>query len=239
MKQINNYIFYIKTFINIITEDKIRIYAAQSSFFTIVGAFPFWILIFSQNNMGIINTITSIWALSRAFVAITEGLNSIYRIEDTRGYFILRIFSTIYSLFFIIFMICGLSLLVFGKQLINILIQEIPWFNSILGDILNSKRLLILVILTAFFCLLYKYIPNQGTKLLTCLPGALFTGLFWISFSYIYPMYTKTPFHSLQQESPLSTLVLAMLWLYICMYVLFIGAEINKFITNFNKYKRY
>lgn len=186
---------------------------------------------YTSSSLALISTtaIAAIWAASKAFASIMEGFNSIFHVHETRNYMTIRILSVFYTAAFIILIILSLSLLVFGNQLLKVLKHTLPWVYSFLSLILDFKLIYALGILTLFFMFLFKYIPNRKTSLVKELPGALFSAVGWMGFSYIYSLYVDYSDRFSKLYGNLASLAFAMLWLYICMYILFIGAEISKF----------
>ena len=80
--------------------------------------------------------------------------------------------------------------------------------------------------------LLYLVIPNRKSRLLAELPGAVLTAGGWICFSYLFSFYIDHRQNIAFAYGSLTTLAFSMLWLYFCMYILFVGAEINVFLSN-------
>ena len=64
-----------------------------------------------------VTVIAALWLGSKSFLSIIYGLNSVYKIPETRGYFTLRLWAMIYTLLFALLIIATLVLLVFGNQL--------------------------------------------------------------------------------------------------------------------------
>ena len=63
------------------------------------------------------------------------------------------------------------------------------------------------------------------------LPGAVFAAAGWMLFSYFYSLYT-TYFTGVSYiYGSLTAVVLLLLWMYVCMIILLIGAELNKLIA--------
>jgi membrane protein len=60
------------------------------------------------------------------------------------------------------------------------------------------------------------------------LPGACFTSLAWLLFSSLFSIYVGQVGQFSALYGSLTMLILAMLWLYFCMYIVFIGAVLNK-----------
>ena len=88
-----------------------------------------------------------------------------------------------------------------------------------------------LVVLTLFWDMVYKYLPNRTnlskTTMKQQLPGAVFTSCGWLLISFIFSVYLDifTGFSSMYGS--LTTIILIMLWLYVCMYVILLGGELN------------
>lgn len=179
-----------------------------------------------------VTVIVALWSASRGILAIMRGLNNIYNIRETRNYFLLRFFSTIYTLVFAVLLLILLVIFVFGNQLTL-------WFQNFFPEIANYALLVISIrttigisVLIFFFLLIYITIPNHKTSLLQELPGALLTAFGWVGFSYLFSFYINNMSNYARTYGSLTAIVLCMLWLYSCMYILFLGAEINATFAN-------
>ncbi|MBR4868313.1 MAG: YihY/virulence factor BrkB family protein, partial [Clostridia bacterium] len=83
-------------------------------------------------------------------------------------------------------------------------------------------------VLTTLFLLLYLWAPNRRSSILRELPGAMLAALGWIVFSLLYSLYLSHV--NTYIFGSLAAAVFIMLWLYFCIYILFVGAEINQFL---------
>jgi membrane protein len=158
-------------------------------------------------------------------------LNSVYEIKETRNYFFLRITSTIYTLIFAIMVIASMVLFVFGNRLYLWIELKVPVFKGMALLIISLRTIVGLIILLVFFLVIYVVIPNRRTKVMNELPGAMVCAGGWMGFSYAFSYYIDHSNYSSMYGS-LTTIVLFMLWMYFCMYILFIGAEINLMFEN-------
>ncbi|HKL99907.1 MAG TPA: YihY/virulence factor BrkB family protein [Mobilitalea sp.] len=174
-----------------------------------------------------ITAITALWSASKGFLAIMRGLNSVYEINESRNYFFLRITSTIYTLVFAIMLIASMVLFVFGNSLYLWIEQKIPAFQGMALLIISLRTIVGMIILLIFFLIIYLAIPNRKTKIINCLPGAILCSAGWMGFSYAFSYYIDHSSNYSSTYGSLTTIVLFMLWLYFCMYILFIGAEVN------------
>ena len=89
------------------------------------------------------------------------------------------------------------------------------------------------IVLTAFFVLLYKTVPNRHTRWLAELPGAILSAISWMGVSYLYSLYIAQE-RVVRVYGSLAAVVLLLIWLYACMYIVFIGAKINYLLRKKN-----
>lgn len=177
------------------------------------------------------SAIVSLWSASKGILSMMNGLNTIYRTNESRNYFVLRFIATIYTLLFMIILIVMLSVFVFGNKIFDMLIAKIPAINDILGLVISIRTGVGIVIIFLFIALVYKALPNRKVKMKTQIPGAVFTTAAWLLLSYGFSIYIDSFSNFSYMYGSLAGIMLAMLWLYFSMYVIFLGAEINYFIT--------
>ncbi|MDF2542762.1 MAG: putative rane protein [Herbinix sp.] len=179
-----------------------------------------------------ITAISALWSASKGFLAIMKGLNSVYGINETRHYILLRVISTFYTLIFAIMLIATMILFVFGNRLYLWIEQRIPILRDLALLIISLRTFLGLLILLVFFLIIYIVIPNRDSRMTKELPGAIVCAAGWMGFSYAYSYYIDNFANYSSTYGSLTAIVLFMLWMYFCMYILFIGAEINMMFEN-------
>lgn len=176
-----------------------------------------------------LSAITAAWSAGKGFLALMRGMNSVYDVEEQRNYIILRFRSAIYTIVFVISIILSLVVLVFGNSIHQAAVVHMPFLAVITGMILQMKDIVAIAFFTLVFMLLYKFVPNRKARLLSQAPGAVFSSVCWYLFSIGFSLYvTYTPGLSNMYGS-LTTIILAMLWLYFCMYIILLGAELNSY----------
>lgn len=173
--------------------------------------------------------VTAVWSAGRGIMAITNGLNSIYHVEETRNYVWMRLRSAAYTVFFILTIILSLVLLVFGNRIHGILIEYAPILAKVSGFLISIRTVGTLCILTVVFLCLYRFLPNRKTTFKRQLPGAVLTAGAWTIFSFVFSLYIDNFSRISYMYGSLTTLVIVMLWLYSCMYIVLLGAEINAY----------
>ncbi len=176
-----------------------------------------------------LSAITAAWSAGKGFLALMRGMNSVYDVEEQRNYIILRFRSAIYTIVFVVSIILSLVVLVFGNSIHRAAVVHMPFLAVITGMILKLKDVVAIAFFTLVFMLLYKFVPNRKARLLSQAPGAVFSSVCWYLFSIGFSLYvTYTPGLSNMYGS-LTTIILVMLWLYFCMYIILLGAEINSY----------
>ncbi|NLP16111.1 MAG: YihY/virulence factor BrkB family protein [Clostridiales bacterium] len=191
--------------------------------------------IYHKTNSGTlisVTAITALWSAGKGFLAIMKGLNSVYEIQETRKSIFLRIVSTIYTLVFAIMIIASIILFIFGNRLYLWIETRFPVLQDLALLIISVRTIVGLVILLVFFLIIYIVIPNRKTRMAKELPGALVCAAGWMGFSYAFSYYIDHYSNYASMYGSLTTIVLFMLWMYFCMYILFIGAEINLLFQN-------
>lgn len=183
----------------------------------------------SSGTLISLTALTTLWSASKGTLSVVRGLNSIYQIDETRNFITLRFISIFYTIILIITLIFTLTILVFGNTLYTFVATKIPVLETLANILIVLRPLLALSLLTLFFSLLYKIIPNRSSPLILQAPGALFASSGWMLFSFFFSIYIDNFSNFSYMYGSLTAIVLIMLWLYFCMYILFLGAEINVF----------
>jgi len=177
--------------------------------------------------------IVTIWSAGTGTLALKRGLNAIHHIEEKRNYFIVRFFSCLNTLVMLLAMIILMLLFVFENQLVSLAVSLAPE-TAIVWSALQPFRYVALSILLLFLvALIYTYLPTKKRRFLEQLPGATFTALSWAIFSYGFSWYVSFADYSVYGS--LSVVVIFMLWLYMCMYILLVGAYINAYFKKANR----
>ncbi len=177
-----------------------------------------------------VSAVTTLWSASRGISAIRSGLERVYRAGHTKGFFAHRLKSLVSTLIFIAIITAAVTLMLFGDSLGK-------WLRiAKISDVLFRLRTpLFTAALCALFTFMYSSTARRSSRIkngfLPHFPGAVFASVGWTLFSYFYSLYiTHFPNASYIYGS-LAAICLIMLWLYFCMIILLLGAEVNKFLS--------
>ena len=160
-----------------------------------------------------------------------KGFNAIHGIEEDRNFFVRRAISSIQTLLFIVIIAAMLVFVVFGNRIAKLTERFFPYISLIIKSVIEIKWLFFPALLTLVFLFMFKFIPSRRLPLIRQLPGAVVSAIGWYGFSMIYSMYVDYSTYNTMYGS-LATMILALVWLYSCMLILFFGVEFNTLLEN-------
>ena len=176
-----------------------------------------------------ITAVIALWSAGKGMQSITNGLNTIYHVKETRNWLITRIYSVVYTMLFVISLIVSLTLLVLGTRIQAAIAKHFPFIGDILGRIIGARTLLVFAVLFFVFLFLYKVLPNRKATFKSQIPGAFITAVAWSVFSYGFSIYFELVPNFSNMYGNLAAIIMVMLWLYGCMNLVLYGAETNAY----------
>lgn len=197
--------------------------------------------VYSQSTAVIpVTIIVALWSAGRGVLAMTSGLNCIYQSTETRNYFYLRLRASVYTLLFLLVIISGLLLAVFGNRISVFVELNVPVLEKAVEFLIRIRTSLTVGGMMLFCMLLYRFLPDIKirTQWKHQIPGAVFSAVGWQVISLIFSVYLDIFEGFSTMYGSLTTLILVMLWLYFCMYIILMGGLINTMIFRDNLDKK-
>lgn len=193
--------------------------------------------IFSKSGASLVSVtaISALWSASRGFAAVERGVKKVYRLPPHRFFVIDMLISLLYTLALICALVLSLAALVFGGSILSMLEAHIPHLIHTLHWIRYPANLSILIF---FFAMIYQTFSGRKIRFRHQLPGAVFTAIGWVVFSWAFSIYIERFANYSYIYGSLAALVLLMLWLYSCMIILLCGAEVNMRLLFFETQKK-
>lgn len=181
-----------------------------------------------HRSMGIISVtaVMAVWSAAKGVQYMAAGLNSVNDLEETRNWFVLRLWAAVYMVIFLIAIVFLLLVVVFGNSLRYLAAEYVPFLEDAVSLISHFRGLIMLGILTLFFDVVFTALPNRRLTLKSQLPGAAICSVAWYLFSMGLSIYVDY-FNGFSMYGSLTTIALLMLWLYFCMYLMMMCAEVN------------
>jgi len=183
-----------------------------------------------NSSAGVISfaAIVTAWSASRGVLALMRGLNVVNGVNENRPLFVLRIMATVYTVIILTVLVLSLIMMVFGNTLINVLLYQAPSLGPAIRFILNGRFLIVFALLSLALALIYAYIPGVRTKLWMQLPGAAIAAWAFSLLSFGFSIYVDY-FNAFNIYGSLTTIVMILMWLFFGIYVILLGAYINKY----------
>ena len=178
-----------------------------------------------------VSILTALWSAGRGMRGLLLGLNSVYGLRESRGYFLTRGISTLYTLLFLVVLVLTLVLHVFGNLVLDYLRMTTNPFWMFVMDVIDLRFVLLLALQTTLFATMYAALPNRRNRLRECWPGALLTSFGWLTFSDLFSIYVEHFQNYANIFGSVYAAALAMLWLYFCVCIIFYGAALNRYLT--------
>ena len=119
--------------------------------------------------------------------------------------------------------------MVFGRSIIGTLQERfgvLQSYNAI-SEIITGLALIFIVFI--LFLILYKFLPGHKIKIKSQVWGALFASISLNIISFL-ASFINVFSYSVTYGS-LTVLFTIMIWVYFVFYIIFLGAEINKFLS--------
>lgn len=175
--------------------------------------------------------IVAVWTAGKSVLGMADGLNAIYRIDEPSNYVVTRLRAAAYIVVLVLAIGISLVMLVMGYGFSGYVSEKITLLSFLPDFSTIIPALIVMLMLVGLFLLMYSYLPNRRMKMSSQLPGAIFAAVAWSLFSFIFSIYLEFSTNMSVVYGSLTTLAVVMLWLYACMYLWFIGAEINHYLA--------
>ncbi len=177
--------------------------------------------------------IAALWTAGKGILGLSDGLNAINKITETKNYFVTRFRCAFYTVVLLMVLTLSVGILFFGYGIEDYLKGLFPEITGLKDKLVVLPTGISLILLVLLFAVMYAFLPNRRLNFFRQLPGAVFTSLSWAVFSYTFSIYLKFSSSNMSiLYGSLTTLVVVMLWLYFFMYLFFIGAEINLYLED-------
>ena len=160
--------------------------------------------------------LATLWSAAKGVMALMTGLNAVNGVEEKRNYFLVRAVASVYTVVMLLVVILSLFLMVFGDQLVTLALHRIPQLETVVSFAMNFR-----------FILVWAKFKEQ-------IPGAIFAAVVWSVFSWGFSIYV-TYGNSYGIYGSLSNIIIVLLWMYFCMYIIMIGAYMNRYFSPVNK----
>lgn len=185
-----------------------------------------------------VSALTAIWSSSRGVYGLLTGLNAIYGVSEDRSYLYTRFISVLYTFALEAVILLTLVLHVFGNSLLKFIRSLNLPAMTVLMDILDLRFVLLLLVQSLLFTLMFMILPNRRNRFWESLPGGLLASIGWLLFSNLYSAYvTHFPSYANIYGS-VYAIAISMLWLYCCLEIIFFGGALNQLLARYSAFTK-
>ncbi len=190
-------------------------------------------LVYSRSTAVLsLSLLVTIWSASKALSSVMQGLGQVTRDPLGRRYFRRRLWACVWTLIFLLSLVLTASLLVFGQKWI----PHGEWINRTVDTLLRLRFLVMFPALTIVFLIIYRWFITRRLPFGSLLPGAMFASGAWLVFSFFFAIYVSD-FGDYSLYGSMAAVVVAMLWMYYCLYLVLIGQYLNVFLLRRRRMK--
>ena len=173
-----------------------------------------------------ISIIGAIWASAKGIQSMTDGLNAVYGLREKRNFFILRFRAILNTLIFTILTMAGILSIMFGKRVKKLILENVTFEFKVFRTVIDFRYIIFASILFILFVLILKFLPNRKRKLKYVIGPALLASLCWTLLSWAISLYVNY-FDGFSMYGSMMAIMLAIMWMYFGMYILFVAAELD------------
>ena len=177
-----------------------------------------------------ISAIIALWSASKGVHTLMDGLSNINNLHKNRNFIVSRFLSMVYTLAVIVLILITMCALIFGNKSVKYIVGQSPHLDGSGYLSMTFKYLAMFVFFLVFFLLVYRLSNRTYATFKKIFWGALFSSVGWIVFSLGFNIYVDYFFNTSYMYGSLASFVVLMLWTYACIYIFFLGHEINKLL---------
>ena len=172
----------------------------------------------------IIALVLALWSASGGVGNVITAINTAYDEEETRGFVRRKALALALTLAAIVFVVVAVALVAVAPALLDALIGSGP-----LRWLLEAARWIgLLVALALALAVLYRWAPDRdGAQFRWVSMGAVTSTVLWLIASLGFSLYVDNFGSYGETYGALAGVVVLLLWLWITMFVVLLGAEIN------------
>jgi membrane protein len=174
----------------------------------------------------------ALWSASAGIDGLRVALNHVYRLKETRPWWMTKLESLFFTLILIFLIGFVLGTVFYGWKFLSLLLKLInfPIESFIVLQIIQWISFIIVLFL--IFGLLYRYLPNQKDARCNWVsPGSITAIVLWVLVTNGFRLYLNYFNNYDKTYGSLGAVIILMLWLYLTALVILIGGSLNQVIA--------
>jgi membrane protein len=177
--------------------------------------------------------LTALWIASSGMGAISESLNAMYGVKESRPFWRVRAAAIGLTITLAVLIISALLLILYGGEIgEGIAIYFNQGTNFVALWIIAQVPIVLAFVLLAF-ALIYYFAPNvYDQKWFWITPGSIIGVLLWLLVSFFFRIYLRYFDSYSVTYGSLGAVIILMFWFYLTGVAILIGGKINAEIEN-------
>lgn len=165
--------------------------------------------------------ILCVWSASNGTQAMIKGIYSVFDVKRRRNIIKLRLMALLYTVMLAVALTLGLGLFLIARLLKDKL--KLHSFLSVpLFTLMPVAGFIVLLLL---FWMLFWLVPRKRVSARFAFIGAAVSSAGWCLFSFFFSIFVENFSNYATVYGSLAAIIILMMWLYFCMFILFIGGE--------------
>ncbi|TPG15663.1 YihY/virulence factor BrkB family protein [Sphingomonas oligophenolica] len=182
----------------------------------------------SQDSKGfglVLALLIAVYGATKATAAMTIALNVAFRVDERRGFVMLRVVALAMVVGGVILVLSAIA----TTTVLTFLTTWLPWTPTVLVVAIRVGGYLLLALLAITgAAVLYRFAPNrQDARWRWLSPGAVLATLLWLGATGLFGVYVGNFGNYGATYGSLSAVIVLLTWLWLSAYVFLLGGELN------------
>ena len=182
--------------------------------------------------------LVALWSASAGMDSLRVSLNHVYKIKETRPYWVTKLESLGLTLVLIFLLSFVLGIVFYGWKFLSFLLTLVKLPIASFWILISIQWISFIIVLLLTFGLVYNFLPNiKDHKRNWISYGSVTAIILWVLLTngfriylYYFNNYDKT-------YGSLGAVIILMLWLYLTSLVILIGGALNAVLSEINAEK--
>jgi membrane protein len=172
----------------------------------------------------VISTLVTLWTSATGTKSLLAGLNLAHGCPEQRGFVRFQLVAFGMTLCTIMAVVLAIAILVFLPAAISMI-----GLSDYQGGLIWMSSVVLLVgVIFLLLTMLFRYGPaHRPHRVRAVLPGAVLATVLWMVASTLFSLYVGRLASYDRTYGPLAAAVGVMMWLWVSVYVILLGAELN------------
>ncbi len=172
----------------------------------------------------LISTAVALWSSATGTKSIISALNLAYEERERRSFLRFQVTAFIMTLIALAGAVLGLGLLVALPPILAFL----GFTGNVASLVQVASALLLILFVLGSLSLLYRFGPcREAARWRWVTPGSLLATVLWVTASVLFSFYVGHLASYDATYGPLGAVVGVMMWFFVTVYVVLLGAELN------------